>query len=104
MSNLCPCSVGNGVSAALFQLRRAKDLKETSPEQTGLATVVSRRVDTAYSLTQSHSSWAYYVRFRLDNGEELELQVSEEAYSQLQEGRSGSITWQGSVLTIFEGK
>ena len=45
MSNLCPCSVGNGVSAALFQLRRAKDLKETSPEQTGLATVVSRSMD-----------------------------------------------------------
>ena len=69
MSGLCPCTMGNSISGALFNLRNAKKLNEDHPEQTGSATVLSRRVDTVYSLTRSSSSWAYLVKFRLESGE-----------------------------------
>ena len=73
MSGICPCTMGNSVAGALFNLRKAKDLSALEPEQTSPATVLSRRVETVYSLTRSSSSWAYLVKFRLESGEEVEI-------------------------------
>ena len=101
MSNICPCTLGNSVAGALFNLRNAKKLKEEHPEQTASATVLSRKVDTNYSLTKSDSSWAYLVTFRLDNGEEIQLHVTETDFKKLKEGTSLSVTWQGENLTSF---
>ena len=101
MSGICPCTTGNSIAGALFNLRNAKKLNQQEPEQSGTATVLSRRVDTVYSLTRSDSSWAYFVKFRLVN-EELELKTTEENYRKLKEGTSLSITWQGDTLTAFE--
>ena len=102
MANICPCTFGNSVSHALNNLRNARKLKEELPEQTSPATVLSRRVDTCYSLEKSDSSWAYLVKFRLENGDETELNVKEEDYPKLKEGTSLSITWQGDTLTSFQ--
>ena len=102
MANICPCTFGNSVSHALNNLRNARKLKEELPEQTSPATVLSRRVDTCYSLEKSDSSWAYLVKFRLENGDETELNVKEEDYPKLKEGTSLSITWQGDTLTAFQ--
>lgn len=102
MANICPCTLGNSVSGALFNLRNAKKLNEEHPEQTAQATVLSRRVDTVYSLTRSSSSWAYLVEFRLENGEEPELKTTEEQYAAFKEGLSGILTWQGDTVTAFE--
>ena len=77
MANICPCTFGNSVSHALNNLRNARKLKEELPEQTSPATVLSRRVDTCYSLEKSDSSWAYLVKFRLENGDETELNVKD---------------------------
>ncbi len=101
MANICPCTLGNSVSHALNNLRTAKKLKDQLPEQTASATVLSRRVDTCYSLEKSDSSWAYLVKFRLENGEETELKTREEDYQKLKEGTSLSITWQGENLRSF---
>lgn len=101
MANICPCTLGNSVSHALNNLRKAKKLNEELPEQTAAATVLSRRVDTCYSLEKSDSSWAYLTKFRLENGEETELKVKEEDYPKLKEGTSLSITWQGENLLSF---
>lgn len=101
MANICPCTFGNSVSQALNNLRNAKKLNEQLPEQTSRARVLSRRVDTCYSLQKSDSSWAYLVKFRLENGEEPELTVSEADYSKLKEGTSLSITWKGDTLASF---
>ena len=101
MANVCPCTFGNSVSQALNNLRKAKKLNEQLPEQSDRATVVSRRVDTCYSLEKTDSSWAYLVNFRLETGEETELKVKEEDYPKLKEGTSLSITWQGEVLMSF---
>ena len=101
MANICPCTLGNSVSHALNNMRKAKKLKEELPEQTGRATILSRRVDTCYSLEKTDSSWAYLVIFRLETGEEVELKTAEEDYQKLKEGTSLSITWQGEALTSF---
>lgn len=101
MANICPCTLGNSVSQALNNMRKAKKLKEELPEQASRATVLSRRVDTCYSLEKSDSSWAYLVKFRMENGEETELKASETDYQKLKEGTSLSITWQGEKLLSF---
>ena len=101
MSNICPCTLGNSVSQALNNLRNARKLKEELPEQTSAARVLSRKVETSYSLQKSDSSWAYLVTFRLENGEELSLKTSEADYRKLKEGTSLSITWQGENLVSF---
>ena len=98
MANICPCTFGNSVSQALNNLRKAKKYNEELPEQTSLATVLSRKVDTCYSLEKSDSSWAYLVKFQLENGETLELKAKETDYPKLKEGNSLSITWQGDTL------
>ena len=63
--------------------------------------VLSRKVDTCYALEKTDSSWSYLVKFRFDNGEELELNTSESDYQKLKEGTSLSITWQGEKLLSF---
>ena len=101
MSNICPCTLGNSIAGALFNMKNAKKLNEKHPEQTAAATVLSRKVDTSYALTKADSSWTYLVMFRLENGEELQLQVAEADFKKLKEGTSLSITWQGENLTSF---
>ena len=101
MSGICPCTLGNSVAGALFNMRNAKKLNQEGPEQTASATVLSRRVDTCYSLTKSDSSWAYLVKFRLESGEELELKATEEDYGKLKEDTALTITWQGESLVSF---
>ena len=98
MANICPCTLGNSVSQALNNLRKAKKLGEELPEQTASAVVLSRRVDTCYALEKTDSSWAYLVKFRLENGEEPELRTTEADYQKLKEGTTRSITWQGDTL------
>lgn len=101
MANVCPCTFGNSVSQALNNLRKAKKLNEQLPEQTARATVVSRRVDTCYSLEKTDSSWGYFVIFRLENGDKTELQASEADYGKLKEGKSVTITRKGDALVSF---
>ena len=102
MANVCPCTFGNNISHALNNLRNAKKLNAKGPEQTAAATVLSRKVDTCYSLEKTDSSWAYLVNFRLESGEETELKVKEADYPKLKEGTSLSITWQGDTLISFQ--
>ena len=101
MSKLCPCTMGNSIAGALFNLRNAKKLGQAEQERTASATVRSRRVDTVYSLTKSNSSWAYFVKFHLASGEEVELVTSEEAYKALKENLTGELRWQGEQLVSF---
>ena len=99
MANICPCTFGNSISHALNHLRKAKKLAEDIPEQNGRGTVLSRRVDTCYSLEKTDSSWAYLVTFRLEDGQEIPLHVTESDYKKMKEGLSLSITWKGDSLT-----
>lgn len=106
MANICPCTMGNSISTALFNMRNAKKLNQDQeePEQTASASVLSRRVDTSYSLTKASSSWAYLVKFRVENGEELELYAEEGEYQTLKEGMSGTLRWQGRRFCGFDSE
>lgn len=101
MANICPCTFGNSVSHALNNLRKAKKLNEDLPEQSSRATVLSRTVETSYSLEKSDSSWGYFVTFRLENGEEVKLRTTEADYAKLAEGKTMTITWKGDTLASF---
>lgn len=101
MANLCPCTVGNSVSKALFNLRDAKKLNNCEPEQTAAATVLSRSVRHNNSIYHE-APWQYVVTFRLENGEEKALLTTEEAYKDFKEGKEGKLTWQEENLISFE--
>lgn len=101
MANICPCTLGNSVSKALFNLRDARKLNNCEPEQTSPATVLSRTVRHNNSVYHE-APWQYVVTFRLDNGEEKNLLTSEEMYGTMKEGLSGKLTWQEENLISFE--
>ena len=101
MANICPCTFGNSISHALNNLRNAKKLNDKGPEQTGSATVLSRKVDTCYSLEKSDSSWGYFVTFQLEDGQEILLKASEADYGKLKEDLAVTITWQNDQLLSF---
>lgn len=101
MSTICPCSFGNSASQALNNLRKVKKLNQELEEMSGIGTVLSRRVDTVYSLSKSSSSWAYLVAFKLGE-EEILLNTTEEDYRNFKEGRIFRLHWKGNTLTSFE--
>jgi len=100
MANVCPCTIGNSVSKALFNLRDAKKLNNCEPEQTAPATILSRTV--RHNNTIYHEApWQYVATFRLENGEEKTLVTTEETYKTLKEGLEGNLTWQDEMLLSF---
>lgn len=101
MANICPCTMGNSISKALFNLRDAKKLNSCEPEQSGTAAVISRTVRHNNSIYHE-APWQYVVTFRLENGEEKELLTTEEIYTALKEGTEGKLTWQEENLIAFE--
>ena len=101
MSGICPCTMGNSISKALFGLRDAKKLNSREPEQTAHAVVVSRTVRHNNSVYHE-APWQYLVKFRLDSGEEKELVTDEEHYSLMKEGCEGTLTWQDDSLIGFD--
>ncbi len=101
MSGICPCTMGNSISKALFGLRDVKKLNEEAQEQSAPAAVLGRRV--AHSNTMYHESpWQYLVTFRLEDGEEKELQTTEDTYKTLTDGKEGFLTWKGDVFVSLE--
>ena len=101
MSGICPCTMGNSVSRALFGLRDAKKQTCDAPVHTAKAEVLSRIV--RHSNTIYHESpWQYLVTFRLDDGRDAQLLTDENVYGQLKEGTVWQISWQAGHLTAFE--
>lgn len=100
MAGICPCTLGNSVSAALGNLKKAKRLNPDQPTQTAPAAVLSRRVVRRNEMFEN-DPWLYLAMFRLESGEEIELRVTKEAYRQLTEGCSGTLVWCGEELVSF---
>lgn len=100
MANICPCTMGNSIANALNNLRNAKKLNHCEPEQTSSAALISRTVKHAHTINHE-SPYLYLAVFRLENGEELELKTTEEAYAKLKDGTTGTLTWQGEDLVTF---
>lgn len=100
MAGFCPCSFGNSLSSALSNLKNAKRLNPDRPKESAPATVLSRRVIRRNEMFEN-DPWAYLVTFRLENGGEKELEVSQEGYQQLTEGTVGTLVWQEDELVQF---
>lgn len=100
MAGICPCTLGNSVSAALGNLKKAKRLNPDQPTQTSDATVLSRRVVRRNEMFEQNP-WAYLVRFRLENEEEMELEVPESMYGNLNEETCGTLSWRENKLLDF---
>lgn len=102
MSGICPCTMGNSISKALFGLRDAKKLNDDQPEQTAAAQVLSRSVQRTNNITGfGESPWLYRIVFRLESGEELPLLTTEDGYGKMKEGTSGTLVWQGENVMSF---
>ena len=101
MANICPCTIGNSISKALNSLRDARKLNSCDPEQTARVTVAAKAVRHINSIYQE-APWQYVVTFRPENGEDVELPVTEELYKVLKEGTAGTLTWQQTTLIRFE--
>lgn len=101
MANICPCTMGNSISAALSNLRNAKKLNNCVPEQTAPATLISRTVRHEHTM-KHQSPYRYLLTFRLESGEELQLETNEDLYCILKEDLFGTLTWQGDTVTAFE--
>ena len=101
MANFCPCTIGNSVSKALFNLRDAKKLNNCEPEQTAPATVLSRTVRHHNSIYHE-DPWQYVVSFLLETGETVSLRVAQMEYGPLKEDTRWKITWKGERLVGFE--
>lgn len=100
MAGICPCTLGNSVSAALSNLKKAKRSNPDRPKQTASASLLSRRVVRRNEMFEN-DPWLYLAMFRLEDGEELELRTIEEVYRQLTEGSSGTLVWCGDELVSF---
>lgn len=70
---------------------------------TGTATVVSRRLEVSKLGSKWADNYNRLITFRLNDGSEMELYVSKEAYAVLKDGETGQLTWQGDQLTCFDG-
>lgn len=100
MAGICPCTLGNSISAALGNLKKAKRLNPEVEDQTSVAAVVSRRVVRRNEMFEQ-DPWAYLVTFRLENGSETELEVPQEQYKAMQEGLDGTLVWRENKLIAF---
>ena len=74
----------------------------SGPVMTGRATVVSRRLELSHAGGRWSENYNRLMTFRLNDGSELELYVSQEAYTVLADGEIGQLSWQGDQLTCFD--
>lgn len=91
-----------GVVGYLYNNCAYRDKDDKGPEMTGRATVTGKRVEQGRYLGKAPSRWNLLMTSSLSDGEEIELYVTQDVFSTLQEGRSGQLTWQGKRFYHFD--
>ncbi len=91
--------------ALIFYLRiipfREKPCYE--PEKAVQATVVSKEIVSGTQRSgRSHMGFSFMIRFRTEDGQELELYAYEEEFGGLKEGMAGMLTYQGRYFVDFQ--
>lgn len=78
--------------------------KNHSPRRTVTATVVAKRMDVFYRITESGkiSSSSYYTTFQVESGDQIELPMSDEEYALLANGDYGNLCFQDMHYLGFE--
>ena len=85
---------------SIFLTNLFKKITRKGESRTAAARVVSRRLMSARFPTQG-STWDHLVTFRLEDGTETELFVTEEMYHSLTPGQKGTLSWNGDELATF---
>lgn len=88
-------ALGIAIIYGIMRFVRKTEEKKQKPEMTQEAKVAAKRVDTS-------ASPLYYVIFDLENGERLELRVSEEIYALVAKEDMGRLTYRGQEFVRFE--
>lgn len=86
---------------SIFLTGLFKKLSRGGKEQTAEATVVGKRMASA-RLPTPGNTWDRLVNFRLSDGSEQELYLTEEQFNALPDGTSGTLTWEGDTFLRFE--
>ena len=86
---------------SIFLTKLFKKLSRGGKEQSGAATVLSRRMTTARFPTPE-STWNYLVTFALSDGTQVELHTLQVQYEQLNDGQTGYLSWEGENFLRFE--
>lgn len=72
------------------------------------AEVLSKRIGRSYNTRAARagvsglSHFEYYVKFRLDNGKNFELQCPDEVYKRINEGDKGMLTYERHYFVSFD--
>lgn len=88
---------------SIFLTNLVKKLGLGGKKRTCEATVLSRRIASARFPTQGNT-WDRWVKFKLVDGAEVELIVTEDQFKALPEGESGTLTWEGETIVSFSRK
>lgn len=93
------CAVGARQSQTLANFFKKRN--RGGEKRTDAATVKSHRMEMARVPTPGNT-WNWLVTFTLSDGSEVELHTEESRYRQLQDGQSGTLTWEGENFVNFE--
>ena len=73
------------------------------PEQAVLATVISKEIVSGTQRSgRSQMGYSFVVRFRTEDGKDLDLYAYEEEFGSLKEGATGTLTYQGRYFVDFK--
>ena len=73
------------------------------PEKAVQATVISKEIVSGIQRSgRSHMGFSFMIRFRTEDGQELELYAYEEEFGGLKEGMAGMLTYQGRYFLDFQ--
>ena len=86
---------------SIFLTSLFKKLSRRGKEQTAEATVIGKRMTSARFPTPGNT-WDRLVKFRLADGTEQELYVTEAQFNTLIQGDSGTLTREGDTLLRFD--
>ena len=88
-------ALGIAIVYGIMRFVRKTEEKKQKPEVTLEAKVAAKRIDTS-------ASPLYYAVFDLEDGQRLELRVSEEIYGLLGREDLGRLTYRGQEFVRFE--
>ena len=88
---------------SIFLTKLFKKLSRGGKEQSADAMVTALDMTTARFPTPGNT-WDYLASFTLEDGTELQLNITEEQYQLLKTGSTGILTWEGENFLRFDTK
>ena len=95
--------IGVGVLLYIARVLPFKEKKAKEPEQTIMATVISKEIKSGtHGSGRSKGGFSYTITFMTEDGQELELFAYEIEFGALKEGMKGQLTYKGRYFLAFK--